>query len=343
MARRVYSAFPYSLGPVPIANGVGASRRRRRWLAVALVLLAGFLLAGVAVAASRAGVAHAPARATGAHAGAQPSVVAVLQVDRSHAYTGTWLRDHPATDAPAISGSSGVVVDLGGRRLLFAKDATQRMAMASLTKLVTAMVALDAAPPDRAIETPAEATRVEPNHMGLSVGERLSLRELLYGLLLDSGNDAAEAIAAGTLGRAAFVEAMNRKAALLDLHDSHFENPSGFDGPGQYSTAYDLSVFAGTMLDAYPELRTVVATRERTLASTAGHKWFGPYNLNRLLWTYPGAIGIKPGYTEGAQYTLAAAATRNGHTVIAVVLGSQRHFTDGAALLDYGFRRVTLP
>jgi len=318
-------------------------------LALALVLLGGFLVTAVTVPAFRPGAAPAKAPVAGAQAreaGAQPAAAARAAprlLDRSHAYTATWLRDHPPTDAPAISGRSGVVVDLEGRRLLYTKDATQRLPVASLTKIVTAMVALDAASADRVIETPAAATQVEPNHMGLSAGERLTLRELLLGLLLDSGNDAAETIAAGTVGRARFMEAMNKKVAMLDLHDTHFDNPSGFDGPGQYSTAYDLAVLAGTLLDGYPELRTVVATKERTLPANGGHKWFGPYNLNRLLWTYPGAIGIKPGYTEGAQYTLAVAATRNGHTVIAVVLGSQRHFTDGAALLDYGFRRVALP
>ncbi len=281
-------------------------------------------------------VAAVPSRAAAA-------AVAVSAVDRSHAYSSAWLTAHPASDAPAISGRNAVVVDLERRLLLHAKDASQRVPVASLAKMVTAMVALDGARPDRLIEVSAAATQVEANHMGLTAGEKLTLQELLYGLLLDSGNDAAEAIAEGTLGRAAFVEAMNARVRGLGLQDTHFENPSGIDAATQYSTAYDMAVVAGTLLDGYPNLRAIVSTREQALPSRPSHKWFGPYNLNRLVWTYPGAVGVKPGFTDGAQYTLAAAAARNGRTIVAVVLGSQRHFSDGAALLDYGFQRDTQP
>jgi D-alanyl-D-alanine carboxypeptidase len=300
---------------------------------------AGFLWLGQA---SR----HAPARRADqaiAAAPARPAAVAVAAVDRSHLLAGGWLTEHPATGAPVVSARSAVVAQLEGRRLLYAKDAGQRLPVASLAKIVTGMVALDAARPDQVLEAPAAATQVEPNHMGLSAGERLPLRELLYGLLLDSGNDAAETIAAGTLGRAAFIDAMNAKVRSLGLSDTHFDNPSGFDGPGQYSTAVDIAVLAGTLLESYAELRTIVGTKQHSIPSAPGHKWFGPYNLNRLVWTYPGAVGVKPGYTDGAQYTLAAAATRNGQTIVAVALGSQRHFSDGQALLDYGFARAALP
>jgi serine-type D-Ala-D-Ala carboxypeptidase (penicillin-binding protein 5/6) len=282
-------------------------------------------------------------RAAAAAAPTKPAPAAAVPADRSHAYASAWLSAHPATDAPGISGRNAVVVDLERRLVLYEKDARQRVPVASLAKMVTAMVALDAARPDRLIQVPAAATQVEANHMGLSAGERLTLRELLYGLLLDSGNDAAEAIAEGTLGRAAFIEAMNARVRGLGLQDTHFENPSGIDAANQYSTAYDMAVVAGTLLDAYPDVRAIVGSQEQTLPSQAGHKWFRPYNLNRLVWTYPGAVGIKPGFTDSAQYTLAGAAVRDGRTIIAVVLGSQRHFTDGAALLDYGFKRAALP
>ncbi len=341
MSRRTLSPFSYSLGSLPLTARPSAVRhRRRRALGLILIFAAGAGLLWIA-GAHRHPAPQPPPRVTAVPR--QPAPTMAVAVDQLHAYSSTWLRDHPASDAPAVSARNAVVADLEGRRVLYAKDANQRVPVASLTKIVTAMVALDLVSPERVVVVPAAATEIEPNHMGLSAGEKLTIRELLYGLLLDSGNDAAEAIAAGTVGRAAFTDAMNRKARGLGLHDSQFENASGIDGAGQYSSAYDVAVLAGTMLEYYPELRAIVGTKEITIASEPGHKWFHPYNLNRLVWTYPGALGIKPGYTDGAQYTLAAAANRDGRTLIAVVLGSQRHFTDGAALLDYGFQRAALP
>lgn len=344
MARRVFSPFSYSLGPSSPAFRVDWARRRRRRLLALVVVLAAALEGLWLSGALRPRVPQpAPRAAAAAPSQAALPAVAAPAIDRTHAYAPAWLSAHPASDAPAISGRNAVVVDLERRLLLYEKDAKQRVPVASLAKMVTAMVALDIARPDRLIQVPAASTQVEANHMGLTAGERLTLRELLYGLLLDSGNDAAEAIAEGTLGRAAFVETMNARVRSLGLQDTHFENPSGIDGATQYSTAYDMAVVAGTLLDGYPDLRAMVGTKEQTLPSQTGHKWFGPYNLNRLIWTYPGAVGIKPGFTDGAQYTLAAAAVRDGRTIVAVVLGSQRHFSDGAALLDYGFKRAVQP
>ena len=174
--------------------------------------------------------------------------------------------------------------------------------------------------------------------MGISAGEKLTLRELLDGLLLDSGNDAAEAIATGLVDRASFIRFMNVKAAALHLKASHFTNPSGLDEPDHYSTAYDLAVVSATLLADYPDLRAIVGSKQISIYATPLHKAFNPINIDRLLWTYPGAIGLKPGYTGAAGYCLAAAATRNGRTIVVVVLGSTQHFTDAATLLDFGFR-----
>ncbi len=258
-------------------------------------------------------------------------------------FASTWLKNHPTAETPAINGRAAIVVDVDAGQILYWQEAGARYPQASLTKMMTAMVALDLAPGDQPITVPASAPQVEPNHMGLSAGEQLSLRELLEGLLLDSGNDAAEAIAQGIVDRDRFIQLMNQKAAGMHLRDTRFVNPSGFDEANHYGSAYDLAVTAVTLLQDYPDLRAIVGTRQASIPAGGQHKAFAPYNLNRLLWSYPGAIGVKPGYTEGAGYCLAAAATRGGRTVLAVVLGTNQHFTDGAALLDFGFRHLATP
>jgi serine-type D-Ala-D-Ala carboxypeptidase (penicillin-binding protein 5/6) len=250
----------------------------------------------------------------------------------------SWLRTHPIAEIPRITGRAAIVIDLSAGQVLYQQAASSRYAEASLTKMVTAMVAVDLAPLDTIITVPEAATRVEPNHMGISAGERLTLRELLDGLLLDSGNDAAEAIAVGIVPRPSFIDFMNQKASALHLRGTHFSNPSGLDEPDHHSTAADLGVISATLLTAYPDLRAIVATRQLSIPATADHKAFTPTNIDRLLSTYSGAIGIKPGYTGAAGYCLAAAATRGGRTIIAIVLGSTKHFTDAATLLDFGFR-----
>ena len=238
---------------------------------------------------------------------------------------------------PVIKARAVIVVDLTAGQLLYEQTATTRYADASLTKLMTAMVAADLAPMETKITVPEAATQVEPNHMGLSSGEQLTLRELLAGMLLNSGNDAAEAIASGIVDRGHFIDFMNQKAAALHLRGTHFVNPSGLDDPNHYSTASDLAIVSATLLADYPELRTIVGSKDIVIPATSQHKYFDPSNINRLLWNYPGAIGLKPGYTDSAGYCLAAAATRQGRTVLVVVLGSSQHFTDATTLLDYGF------
>jgi D-alanyl-D-alanine carboxypeptidase (penicillin-binding protein 5/6) len=250
--------------------------------------------------------------------------------------------------APTLSGESAIVVDLTSKDVLYAKQPRKRQLMASTGKIMTAIVAAEHAPLDAVIVVPAEATQIEPNHMGIRTGEQLTVQELLYGLLLDSGNDAAEALAfgvggRGAAGRAQFIAWMNEKAAALGLRDTRFANPSGLDDPDQYSTAYDLAVLGAYALGK-PELRKIFATKDAVIAPSKEpgreHGWFNPGNLNSLLWSYRGAIGIKPGYTEDAGYTLVAAAERDGRTLVAVTLNSRRHFSDCTLLFDFGFSRT---
>lgn len=249
--------------------------------------------------------------------------------------------------APALSGDSAIVVDVTSKDVLYAKQPNKRQLMASTAKIMTGIVAVEHSPLDKIYAVPQEATEAEPNHMGVRTGEQLTLQELLYGMFLDSGNDAAETVAygvggGGAVGRAQFITWMNEKVAQLGLKDTRFVNPSGLDDPQQYSSAYDLAVM-GAYAIGKPELRQTFATKEIVIVASKepGHQhgWFNPGNLNSLLATYRGAFGIKPGYTEDAGYTLVAAAERDGRTLVAVTLNSRRHFSDATALLDFGFKR----
>jgi len=268
----------------------------------------------------------------------RPPVPSQLPLVKVPVLSANWLRTHPIAEAPSIKGRAAIVVDLTTGQILYQQDQGTRYAEASLTKMMTAMVAADLTPLDTVITVPAAATQVEPNHMGISTGEKLTVRELLEGMLLDSGNDAAEALAMGIVDRAKFLDFMNQKAAALHLRATHFTNPSGLDDADHYSSAYDLAVVGATLLADYPDIRAIVGSKQVSIYSTPQHKAFNPINIDRLLSTYPGAIGIKPGYTGAAGYCLAAAATRNGRTILTVVLGSTQHFTDAATLLDFGFR-----
>ncbi|MDQ6712646.1 MAG: D-alanyl-D-alanine carboxypeptidase [Candidatus Dormibacteraeota bacterium] len=268
----------------------------------------------------------------------RPAVPTQLPQVKVPVLSASWLRTHPIAETPSIKGRAAIVVDLTAGQILYQQDQATRYADASLTKMMTAMVAADLAPLDTVITVPDAATQVEPNHMGISTGEKLTVRELIDGMMLDSGNDAAEALAMGIVDRAAFITFMNQKAAALHLKTTHFTNPSGLDETDHYSSAYDLAVMGATLLTDYPDLRAIVGSKQISIYSTPQHKAFNPINIDRMLSTYPGAIGIKPGYTAAAGYCLAAAATRNGRTILTVVLGSSQHFTDATTLLDFGFR-----
>jgi serine-type D-Ala-D-Ala carboxypeptidase (penicillin-binding protein 5/6) len=249
-------------------------------------------------------------------------------------------RGYGLAAAPAVSATAYILVDLDSGATLAALDPHARVAVASLTKIVTAMTALRLAGAGDALTVGVEAARAPPNRMGILPGEVLSVEELLYGLLLDSGNDAAATLAANLGGEEAFVQAMNALAAEIGLIDTRFSNPAGFDDQGSHSTAYDMAVLARRLLDTEPLLARIVGTERQIIESSPAHGWFGPTNLNRLLSEYPGALGVKTGRTDSAGYTLIAAAERHGRRLLVVVLGSEHHFDDAEILLDFGFGTV---
>jgi D-alanyl-D-alanine carboxypeptidase (penicillin-binding protein 5/6) len=253
-------------------------------------------------------------------------------------FSNLWLATNPQPHLP-IHGQAAFLVDLDSRLVLWQRDPETTRAPASLTKLITAMVAVDDSTSlDQVVTVAKAATKVIPSHMGVSSGERLTVRELLDGLFLDSGNDAAEALAMGIVPRDRFIRQMNQKAQSIGLTASHFVNPSGLDAEGHGMSAHDLAHVAAYLDSYYPELAAIAATREISIPATSTHKAFHPYNLNALLWNYPGATGLKTGLTDNAGGCMLATATRNGRHLIAVVLNATGFsVADATLLLNYGF------
>lgn len=236
-----------------------------------------------------------------------------------------------------VHAKSVVMVDLTSGRVLYEKSPHDRRPAASLTKLMTAIVALDVSSPGANVTVSADAAAADPTRIGLTTGEQLTVQELLYAALMNSANDAAEALGQGLLPRARFLAEMNRHARSLHMQDTHYSTPSGLDDPDNFSSAYDLAVLATYIERDYPELVRVASTRDQVIPASATHKAYYPHNINHILDVYPGADGLKTGYTDAAGGCLIATATRNGHRVLLVLMGSDIMFADGPKLLDYGF------
>ena len=233
---------------------------------------------------------------------------------------------------PTLSASSALLMDGASGRVLYEKDAHTPRPIASITKLMTALVAVRLHPDLSAVvQVRQEWTGAEGSSMYLKPGEELTLEALLYGLLLSSGNDAALAVAGFCAGDvASFVEEMNQTAADLGMNQTHFANPNGLDHPEHYSTAADMAILARAVLEQ-EELRGMVSTRSISIAGRT------LTNHNKLLWQYEGCTGMKTGYTDEAGRTLVSSARREGQELIAVTLNAPNDWADHAALFDYGF------
>ena len=203
------------------------------------------------------------------------------------------------------------------------------------------MVATDLMGMKTSVAVPASITQLpaDSTFMGLTPGERLTVRDLLYGVFLDSGNDAAETLASAVTPRATFIADMNAKAAHLGLRTTHFVNPTGLSAAAQYSSAYDLAVAAIDLERHYPGLVAIAATPAITIPASSTHKAFPLVNLNKLLRTYPGTYGLKTGWTEEALGCLITTSSRGGHRVLGVLLGAPNGTAYGEMpkVLDYGF------
>ncbi|HXM57404.1 MAG TPA: D-alanyl-D-alanine carboxypeptidase family protein [Candidatus Dormibacteraeota bacterium] len=309
----------------------------RRWAAAALVVaVLGAVVAAVHAATLRPAAARGgpavPASLPGPAGSVGPVPPEPLGVD--------WLAMHPPPDL-GIHADAAVLLDLDTHEVMWARDPHGRRPPASLTKLLTAMVASDLAPSlDQPVTVPVEATQVEADStvMGLSPGETVTVRELLYGVFLVSGNDAAETLARALTSRERFVQLMNEKAAALGMRDSTFTNPSGLDDPGLRSSAYDLAIATVAVAARYPALLAIAGARDVDLPASDAHKEFFLRTLIKLVSVYPGATGLKSGYTDDAGYCLVGTAARGDRHLAVVLLHSDLALTvDATRLLDYGF------
>ena len=238
--------------------------------------------------------------------------------------------------ARAISAQKAIVLDGETGRVLYEKDADSRSLIASCTKIMTALVICEQCNVLDRVKIPKEAVGVEGSSMYLKEGEVLTVQELLYGLMLHSGNDAAVALAiycGGTVE--GFAGLMNDKAHRLGLEGTHFENPHGLDSPNHYSTARDLAV-----LTAYAMKNPIFAQTVSTKSVRIGER--NLTNHNKLLWRVEGADGVKTGFTKAAGRILVSSAMRDGRRLICVTINDGNDWADHAALLEDGFSRYAV-
>ncbi|MGN9843355.1 D-alanyl-D-alanine carboxypeptidase family protein [Nonomuraea sp. H19] len=253
-----------------------------------------------------------------------------------------------AVDAPAVYGRAAYLMDASSGEVLFSKDDTERMPIASLTKTMTAYVLLKTAKPTDVVKiAPADVQYAEDGGgttADLRPGDRLTVGELLYGLMLPSGADAAHALAR-TYGPGVdgFVAKMNATARELGMNDTRYVNADGLPMPGGdgYSTAKDQAVLAAKALQV-PLIKEAAGTSNYSLDATPEHRSYDWRNTNKLLRTTPGAIGLKTGFTGAAGFCLAFAGEQDGRRLVGIVLGesvSSRRFATAEALLTWGAGR----
>lgn len=238
--------------------------------------------------------------------------------------------------ASALSAQSAILMDAATGRVLYEKLPDQQSLIASTTKIMTALIICEQCNVLDRMKIPKEAVVVEGSSMYLKEGEILTVQELLYGLMLHSGNDAAVALAiycGGTIE--GFVQRMNDKAHQLNLVNTHFANPNGLDAPGHYSSARDLAVLA-----AYAMENPIFCATVSAKSIKIGDRYLT--NHNKLLWRVEGADGVKTGYTRAAGRILVSSATRNGRRLVAVTICAPNDWQDHQYLLELGFEKYKL-
>ncbi len=242
-----------------------------------------------------------------------------------------------------ISANAALFVDSKSGQVLYSKNPHARVPIASLVKVMTVLVALEHKKMDDQFLVSQHDADMEPDKMLLITGEKLSLKELLYGIFLVSANDAAETLAEGTTGdRTEFIKLMNDKALQLGMKDTFYANPTGLDedSNNSYSSAYDLAILTRYLIRNFPEVVSICSTEHIILPVTDIHQDYDLYSGINLLTTYPGVVGFKTGYTPEAGLTLINLTRKNGHEVIGVILGSGDRRDEARELLDYSFGKL---
>lgn len=233
----------------------------------------------------------------------------------------------------ALSARHAVVMDAQTGHILYEKAAREPGLIASTTKIMTGLIVCEEMALERSISVPAEAAGIEGSSLYLRAGERVTVENLLYGMMLRSGNDAAAALALAHSGSIeAFARHMNERAQALGLMNTHFANPHGLDDEGNYSTCEDLGRLACAAMEN-ETFRKVVGTKEYRFGERV------LTNHNKLLWRLPGAQGVKTGFTKAAGRILVSAAEREGRRLVCVTMADPDDWNDHCALLEDGFSR----
>lgn len=326
------------------------SARPPRRLHLILSLVLALILVVMGVVGFRAVGPHVP--------GDSSTGASTLPRDWGTSLRKAWRRQHPEMQPvqdtaifgqpPAIKAVAAFVFDPDRGLIFYEKNAGEQRSMASTTKIMTLLLAVEDGNLDQMVTVGPDAAALvnsDNSYMGLSAGEQLTLRDLLYGLALPSGNDAAVAIADAIGGSVpSFVAMMNERAQELGLAQTFYVSPDGLDD-GNHTTARDLAVLAAIAVQR-PEIAQITSTLHEIIPRTSTHKaydlWSGDDLLSGARSPYPGALGVKPGFTYAAAYCQAFAARRHGHLIVGAVLGDRTwedRISDMRALLDWGFQQ----
>lgn len=265
------------------------------------------------------------------------SVIKVISMLIATALLPSFSVDTHAVSTPSVSAKSAVLVNANTGITLFSKNGDTVLPMASTTKIMTCIVAIEAGDLDRTIKISKEAIGIEGTSLYLCEGDVLTMRDLLYGMMLRSANDCAVAVAL-EIGDTVegFASLMNEKAAQLELSSTHFTNPHGLPDKEHYTTAEDLARLAVFAMEN-EEFAQIVSTSEYRIDINGGETVKPVKNHNKMLRIYDGAIGVKTGFTKASGRCLVSAAERNGVRMVAVTLDAPSDWNDHTALLDLGF------
>lgn len=255
---------------------------------------------------------------------------------------GRFAQASPARSVPIVSAKAAVLMEARTGQILWAKNPHLRLPPASTTKIMTALLALEHLSPSKVIAVSEEASATDGSSIWLEPGERRTARELIYGAMLNSGNDACVALAEAVSGsEARFAALMNARARALGADETNFVNANGLPARGHLTSARDLALIAREAL-ANPAFAAVSRTKVLNIP-WPGKDWDRRLiNHNKLLWRYDGADGVKTGYTRESGHCLVASATRGGRRLIAVVLNSRSMYDETGKMLDYGFEAFEL-
>lgn len=240
------------------------------------------------------------------------------------------------------SARAAVIMDVNSCRILYSKNKEEKLAMASTTKIMTTLVAIESRKLEEVVTVSKKASYTEGSSIYLRQGEKHKVHDLLYAIMLRSGNDASVAVAEHIGGSTeGFAEMMNSKAQSIGANNTHFANPHGLDAAGHYTTAHDLALITAYALKN-PIFAEIVSSKKKTIEGPPNENWDRVMiNKNKMLWQYDGGNGVKTGYTKKAGRCLVSSATRNEMQLVCVVLNCGPMWDDSSLLLEQCFKKYS--